>query len=100
MSSENLVFDDFPAQDKNNFRIYHEKDNSAPPAPTGQNLNIPYRNSIYPTTPDTPLEQRIVNEPKPQVTLKYQNIRGKQFSQQSQSGRYPTKRKKTSGTKA
>lgn len=89
-----VKFKDFPVQDKNNFRIYHEdhkEDDWPPPKPSEVR---PSRNSIYLTTPDTPLEQKIVNEPKPQITIRYQTVRGKQFNGQSQSGKHPTKKKK------
>ena len=61
------VFEKFPAVSKDNFKLYHEP---------GGKINVVEKNfmqkgSIYPSTPDTPLEQKIVNEPKPQVTLRY-----------------------------
>lgn len=69
----------FPAVNKDNFKIYHE--NKGPIYPVAKSYM--QKNSIYLTTPDVPIEQKIVNEPKPQVTLRYLTIRGKQYSLQS-----------------
>lgn len=87
-----------PTQNKDNFRIYHE---GKPINNINSKQNAQHKNSIYPTTSDTPLEQRIVNEPKPQVTLKYLRIRGSQYSSLTQSSeRTSAKRKRTNGAKA
>lgn len=80
--------DDFSfTKNKDNFRIYHEenRNNVAPK----QSLSTQERNSIYLQTSDIPLEQRIVNEAKPQVTLRY--LHHRQHSSQTDHG----KRKKT-----
>lgn len=97
MADKREFLKDLPVQNKDNFRIYHEM-NHAVSASKPRAMNIQHKNSIYPTTSDTPLEQRIVNEGKPQVLLKYLSIRGGQYSSQSQ-GRNPAKRKKTNGVK-
>lgn len=69
--------DPFPVTNKDNFRIYHES-----PINPVQKHYI-QKSSIYITTSDIPVEQKIVNEPKPQVTLRYLTIRGKQYCLQS-----------------
>lgn len=94
MSEKKRFLKEFPAQNKDNFRIYHEKDANGNGAASRQVNDISHKNSIYPTTPDIEIEQKIVNEPRPQVTLRYLNVRGKQYSLQTQSGRQPMKRKK------
>lgn len=96
MSEKKRFLKDFPAQNKDNFKIYHEADKlSSEPI---RKQDVCHKNSIYPTTPDVTLDQKIVNEPRPQVTLRYLDVRGKQYSLQSQSGRQPIKRKKTSNS--
>lgn len=67
---------------------------------TNSSSNIPRKNSIYPTTQDIPIEQRIVNEPKPQVTLNYLRVRGGQYKRLSQSERNHAKRKRINCAKA
>lgn len=81
MADKRSFLSDLPVQNKDNFKIYlgdyqysgHSK----------QSLAIQQRNSIYPTTPDTPAGDKIVNESKPQVTLKYLRVRGEQYSKLS-----------------
>jgi len=85
---------DLPAQNKDNFKVYHQT-----PSCSQKTINTQHRNSIYPTTSDTQLGQRIVNESKPQVTLKYLRVRGGQFNSLSQNERNPAKRKRTNGAK-
>lgn len=97
MADKREFLKDLPVQNKDNFRIYHEENKSVS-TPRPKTMNMSHKNSIYPTTSDTRLEQRIVNEGKPQVLLKYLSIRGGQYSSQSQ-GRNPAKRKKTNGVK-
>lgn len=94
MSEKKRFLKEFPAQNKDNFRIYHEKESIANDAARRQANDINHKNSIYPTTPDVEVEQKIVNEPRPQVTLRYLSVRGKQYNLQTQSGRQPMKRKK------
>lgn len=89
---------DLPVHNKNNFKIYHEPDQNTA-TPRSKITNMPHRNSIYPTTSETQHEQRIVNEAKPQVLLKYLSIRGGQYRSQSH-GKNSAKRKKVNGVKA
>lgn len=67
LTERKRVLEDLPVHDKNNFRIYHEQsgDNKFK-----KSLTINQR-SIYPTTPDVSAELRIVNQPKPEPTLRY-----------------------------
>lgn len=91
------VLEKFPAKNKDNFRCYHDQQVIYP-----IERNNVQRGSIYSTLPDPPLEQRIVNEPKPQPTLRYLTIRGKQYSLQTTSQRpgNATKRQRISNGSA
>lgn len=92
---------DLPAQNKDNFKIYHENEGGRPGFPRQKNINnMLHKLSIYPSTPDTPLEQKIVNESKPQPTLNYLRVRGGQYNNLEHNDRNPAKRKKTIGVKA
>lgn len=94
-------FHPYPAVDKDNFRVYHQNDSAA--EPTISRPSIEHRHSIYPTTPDNPYISRIVNTPKPQVALRYINVRGKQFKslEAKRSGGHmdQAKKKKTTSAK-
>lgn len=90
---------DLPIQNKDSFKIYHEGNGNTRGSRQSQFAYTQHRSSIYPTTPDTVQELRIVNETKPQVTLNYLRVRGGQINSQSQSDK-PAKRKKTMRVKA
>lgn len=88
---------DLPVRNEENFKVYHNDLGNRQRAQINSS-SIQSRNSIYLTAPNMPAEpvRAIVNEPKPQVTLKYLRVRGGQFSSQSQScNRNPVKRSKT-----
>lgn len=72
------VFREFPAVNKDNFKKYHQPDEPIHVI----ERNYMQRQSIYPTTSETTLEQRIVNDAKPQVTLRYMCVRGKQYKKE------------------
>lgn len=85
------VFQEFPAVSKDNFKVYHEPDGTIDVV----QRNTMQKTSIYAATPDTPLEQKIVNEPKPQATLRYIDVRGKQFRLQAQKATNSAKKRRT-----
>lgn len=68
MTERASFLDNLPAKNKDNFKVYH--DPNYKPGPPKQSFGYT-RKSIYVATPDAPLEQRIVNEPKPQALIKY-----------------------------
>lgn len=85
--------DPFPVTNKDNFRIYHE----GPIHPIER--HYVQKSSIYMTSSDIPVERKIVNEPKPQVTLRYLTVRGKQYSLQSaQKAANSAKKRKLTAT--
>lgn len=87
---------DLPIEDEENFKIYHDSASYKPkPSPSANNFQR--KSSIYLTTPDVSDEpvRAIINEPKPQVTLKYLRVRSGQFGTQSSCDRNPAKRSKT-----
>jgi hypothetical protein len=81
---------EFPAKHKDSFRCFHQQEIIYPVA-----KNNVQKGSIYSTLPDHTVEQKILNEPKPQVTLRYLTIRGKQYSlQKAQKAASSAKRRK------
>jgi hypothetical protein len=82
---------DFPAINNDSLRCFKQRDIIYPEV-----KNNVQRGSIYSTLPDqSPLEGRIVNEQKPQITLRYLTIRGKQYSLQlAQKAASSVKRRK------
>jgi len=75
------TFPPYPTTNKDNFRIYHQPDDAVvEPAVWSQRSQT--KHSIYPTSPDNPCPRKIVNASKPQVTLRYINVRGKQIRAQ------------------
>lgn len=98
MGSGDGFLDNLPTKNKDNFRIYNEEKPGN--SNSKQSSDIQRKKSNYPTTSDTPSEQRIVNESKPQVTLKYLRFRGNQYNSSSQSERNPAKRKRLNCVKA
>lgn len=91
-SCEGLL-SDLPTINTDSFRI--STTSSSKLSPSKRN-----KNSIYPTIPDTQNEQRIVNEPKPQVTLNYLRVRGGQYKRLSQKEKNHAKRRKVNCVKA
>lgn len=86
----------FPAVNRDNFKCFHEQPIIFPI----QKNNV-QKESIYSTLPDAPLEQRIVNERKPQVTLRYLTVKNaggaEQYSlQSSQKATHLVKKRKLS----
>lgn len=98
MANNNRDFiKDLPIENEENFKIYHDHGSIKPRPPSAYNFQR--KNSIYLTTPDVSVEpvKAIINEPKPQVTLKYLRVRSGQFSTQSSCDKNPAKRSKTNG---
>lgn len=74
-----VKIDNLPARNKNNFKLYHDPNfKSGPPKLTFTAFTK--RKSVYAAAPDRPLEQKIVNEPKPQVLIKYMKFKKKNTS--------------------
>lgn len=81
-----------PVHNKDNFRVYH--DDKSDSAKIHSRSAIRQR-SIYPTVPDIPTEPRIVNEPRPEVTLRYLRVRGEQYGLKAKDeDKNPAKRKR------
>lgn len=88
---------DLPCIDKNNFRIYHDPEYAANREP--RRFEIQHKSPNYPlNVREVQPPEKIYNQPKPQILLKYLSRRGPQYeSAQSGSSRIQTaKRKKMS----
>lgn len=86
------IFKEFPVHNKDNFKVYLDDQYvSGNKERSGLRRNY----SMYPTTTDTSNDDKIINEPKPEITLRYLNIRGNSYCLEK-SG--INKKKKTSNS--
>lgn len=84
--------EDLPVHNKDNFRVYHDSNNDSAKFQIKPAVK---QRSIYPTISDIPKEPKIVNEPKPEVTLRYLRVRGDQYGPMAREDeKNPAKRKR------